>query len=162
MPSGSSPRVDPAIAEELRSLARAYASGVDRRDRDVLLSAFHPDATLTVVRAGDRDTLSPAPVPMHGHGEIGAITDRIAVYSHTLHLLGQSGYHLDDVGATGEVACIAHHRWRDEVDLDHVMYIRYDDEYRVGDDDRWRISSRTVVVDWTETRVVDVPGRRPR
>ena len=152
-------RIDPALLEELRTIARTYASGVDRRDLPLLLAAFHPDATLTVVRGDDPDA---PPRVMRGHVEIGRIIERIAVYSHTFHFLGQSHYLRTDTGASGEVSCIAHHRWRDETDLDHVMYIRYRDDYRAGEDGRWRIAARTVGVDWSETRAVDVPGRSAR
>jgi hypothetical protein len=186
--------VDPATVEELRSLSFRYASGVDRRDLDLFLSAFHPDATLTVKRATAR---TEPPPPMSGHAEIGRVIERIGIYPQTFHFLGQSGYALTakdtsgevarlapgpgvsaatshrarsvaspiapiPTGAFGEISCVAHHRWQDDGDFDHVMYIRYADEYRVGDDDRWRISARTVVVDWSETRTLDVSGRRPR
>jgi hypothetical protein len=151
----------PTVVEELRRLARDYASGVDRRDRDLLLSVFHPDGTLIVQRPNDPAAKSAG--PMHGHDEIGRITNRIAVYAQTFHFLGQSSYWITGPGAAaGEVSCIAHHRWRDEVDLDHVMYIRYADEYRTGADGRWRIATRSVVVDWTETQVINLPGRTVR
>jgi hypothetical protein len=148
----------PAVVEELRSLSFRYATGVDRRDLDLFLSAFHPDATLTVERP-------PAPArPMRGHAEIGRVMERITIYAQTFHFLGQTAYAPTAAGASGSVACIGHHLWRDDDDgdLDHVMYIRYTDEYRTGDDGRWRISARTVAVDWSETRAVDVPGKRPR
>jgi len=150
--------LDPAVVEELRSLSFRYATGVDRRDLDLFLSAFHPDATLTVERPG-----GPAR-PMRGHAEIGRVMERIAVYGLTFHFLGQTAYAPTDAGASGSVACIGHHLWRDEDDgeLDHVMYLRYTDEYRTGADGRWRIAARSVVVDWSETRAVDVPGKRPR
>jgi hypothetical protein len=152
--------VEPALEEELRRLARNYAAGVDRRDRALFLSSFHPDATLTVVRPADETDTTSATI--RGHTEIGAITDAIAKYRSTFHFLGQSGYALTDAGAAGEIHCIAHHRWTEHAELDHVMYIRYTDDYRLADDDRWRITSRTVLVDWTETRVLDVPGRTAR
>ena len=152
--------VEPVVVEELRSLSRSYASGVDRRDLDLLLSSFHPDATLTVVRPTDVGARPPK--PLRGHAEIGRIIERIAIYQQTFHFLGQSDYSLTAARASGEISCIAHHRWRAEAELDHVMYIRYADEYRTGADDRWRIASRTVMVDWSETQVVEVPGRRPR
>jgi hypothetical protein len=151
--------LDPAVVEELRSLSFRYATGVDRRDLDLFLSSFHPDATLTV----ERPQAGPAR-PMHGHAEIGRVTERIAVYAQTFHFLGQTAYAPTETGASGSIACIGHHLWRDDDEgaLDHVMYIRYTDEYRTGDDGRWRISTRTVTVDWSETRAVDVPGKRPR
>lgn len=155
--------VEPAVAQELRSLASRYAAAVDRRDRELLLSVFHADATLTVVRH-DADGTDARPAPMRGHGEIGRIVDRLSAYTHTFHFLGQCDYVRDDARASGEVACVAHHRWTVDVDvdLDHVMYIRYGDEYLPGDDGCWRIASRTVAVDWSETRVIDSPGRSAR
>ena len=152
--------IEPAVVDELRALAFRYASGVDRRDREQLLSAFHPDATLTVVRGAGPD--APRSRPMQGHAEIGRIVERIAVYSHTFHFLGQSDYARTEAGAVGEIWCTAHHRWPTDggVELDHTMYIRYRDEYRI-DGGAWRIADRAVVVDWSETREVEVPGRTP-
>jgi hypothetical protein len=151
---------DPAIVEELRSLAFRYAAGVDRRDLDLFLGSFHPDATLTVVRAtGGAGSAR----PMQGHAEIGRVIERIGIYRQTFHFLGQSTYARTAERASGEVACVGHHLWHDGADdLDHVMYIRYTDEYRIGGDDRWRIAARTVGVDWSETRTVESPGRRPQ
>lgn len=152
-------RLDPALVEELRTVARTYASGVDRRDLTLFLSAFADDATLTVVR---HDDPAAPPRTMQGHHQIGRVIERIGIYSHTFHFLGQSHHVRRAAGVSGEVSCVAHHRWRDEVDLDHVMYIRYADTYRPGRDGRWRIATRAVGVDWSETRVVDVPGRSAR
>lgn len=153
--------VEPDIAQELRSLASRYAAAVDRRDRELLLSVFHVDATLTVVRH-HADGTDARPAQMRGHAEIGRVVDRLGAYTHTFHFLGQCDYVRDDAGASGEVACVAHHRWTDDVERDHVMYIRYGDEYLPGDDGCWRIASRTVAVDWSETRVIDTPGRSAR
>ena len=144
------PALDPAITEELRRLAATYADAVDGRERELLLSAFHPDATLVVERAESESR------PMRGHEQIGRITTAIAKYRQTFHFIGHSTYRPAPDGASGTVACIAHHRWTDDAgtDLDHVMYIRYLDEYRTGDDGIWRIAARIVHVEWSETRVI--------
>ena len=42
------------------------------------------------------------------------------------------------------------------------MYIRYQDQYRSAGDGMWRIGSRHVLVDWTETHPVDQPVDRSR
>jgi ketosteroid isomerase-like protein len=124
----------------VRRLAVSYARGVDRRDRALFLSAFHPDATLTV----------PSGQVLKGHDEIGKVTEAIARYDRTFHFLGQSAYEPPDEGldlrgtARGEVYCIAHHwtagrpKW--------TMYIRYQDVY-LQNDAGWLISARRVVVD---------------
>jgi hypothetical protein len=125
---------------QLRRLAVSYARGVDRRDRPLFLSAFHPDATLTV--ASGR--------VLRGHDEIGRVTDLIQRFDRTFHFLGQAAYEPPDEGldpagtARGEVYCIAHH-WHPRT----IMYIRYNDIY-LQNDSGWLITARRVVVDAEE------------
>jgi ketosteroid isomerase-like protein len=136
--------------DALVALAARYARGVDRRDVDVFCSAFHPDATLTVVRGGRESS------PMTGHAHLARVIDRIARYDATHHMLGQSTYEVDPGGehATGEVYCVASHLARtDSGATNQVMYIRYLDAY-TRLDSAWRISARQVVVDWSEVHDV--------
>lgn len=128
-----------------------YAAGVDRREVGLFLSAFLPDATLTVPSAG-------GPAVLRGHDELARVVERIARYDRTFHMLGQVV--VDASGAGGEVYCIAHH-WRATGDgTEHmVMYIRYEDEYRRGPDGDWCIATRTLHVDGRE--VQHEPGPRP-
>ena len=124
----------------LQDLAVSYARGVDRRDRALFLSAFHPDATL-IVQSGRVLT---------GHDQIGQVTELIKRYDRTFHFLGQSAYEPPDEGldpagtARGEVYCIAYH-WSEGKPA-WVMHIRYQDIYR-QDESGWLITSRRVVVD---------------
>jgi hypothetical protein len=125
---------------QLRRLAVAYARGVDRRDLALFLSAFHPEATLTL-HSGH---------VLRGHDEIGRVTESIKRYGTTFHFLGQSAYEPPDDGldppgtARGEVYCIAHH-WTEGWPT-VIMYIRYQDVYR-QDDAGWLITSRRLIVD---------------
>jgi hypothetical protein len=125
---------------QLRRLAVSYARGVDRRDRALFLSAFHPDATLTL-HSGK---------VLRGHDEIGRVTESVKRYGTTFHFLGQSAYEPPDDGldppgtARGEVYCIAHH-WTEGWPT-VIMYIRYQDVYR-QDDAGWLITSRRLIVD---------------
>jgi hypothetical protein len=131
----------------LQDLAVRYARGVDRRDRALFLSAFHPDATLIVP-----SRQVPSGQVLAGHDQIGDITEAIKRFDRTFHFLGQSAYEPPDEGldpagtARGEVYCIAYHwtagrpAW--------VMHIRYQDTYRRGEAG-WRIAARRVVVDAT-------------
>lgn len=140
------------VRTELRLLAERYARGVDRREVETILSAFSPDATLSVHRSSDTDAPD---TEMQGHGEISRIATAIGRYTKTFHLLGQSLYEVGDGRATGEVYCVAHHLTADRHGgTDQVMYIRYDDQYGPDADGAWRISTRRVMVDWTETRAV--------
>jgi hypothetical protein len=145
------------LGQTLRDLSTRYAAGVDRRNRDYFLGAFHPDATMLVDRPG-----SDQPHPLHGHQEIGRVVEWIAAYPKTFHLLGQSQYDVSESAAVGEVYCQAnHYASTDQGDVNRVMHIRYQDEYRPGADGTWRIGLRQVVVDWTETRPIDLPVDRP-
>jgi hypothetical protein len=139
--------------EALRSLAARYASGVDRRQLDVFLSAFHPVATLAVhqPQAGPDDK----PRLMRGHSEIGRVVELIARYPATFHLLGQGRYEVHGDQASGEVYCVANHYVpSDQGACNYVMYIRYEDEYRRDRGGPWKIERRDVHPDWTEARQV--------
>ena len=142
------------VHEALRSLAACYAAGVDRRQLDLFLSAFHRDATLAVHRpqAGPDDK----PRLMRGHAEIGRVVELIARYPATFHLLGQGRYEVAGDRASGEVYCVAsHYIPADQGAGNHVMYIRYDDEYRRDPSGPWKIERRDVRTQWTETRQTD-------
>jgi hypothetical protein len=142
------------VVQTLRALAARYAVGVDRRDRSYFLGAFHEDATLVADQQGGRH---PQPQNrMHGHDEIGRVIDWIAAYPKTFHMIGQCRYDLEERAATGEVYCQANHYVvTDKGNVNRVMYIRYQDQYRTVDDGIWRIDSRQVLVDWTETHPAD-------
>jgi hypothetical protein len=138
--------LDLAGRDALRSLAAAYARGVDRRDRGLFLSAFHPEATLEV-----------RGVVMTGHDQIGTVIERIARYARTFHMLGQSAYEPAAGGeATGEVYCVAHH-WTPGKG-DYIMYVRYGDRY-ASHDGRWLIATRRVLIEATETRAASIAGQ---
>ena len=145
---------DADVRGELRLLAERYAKGVDQRDAETLLSAFHENARLSVHRPSEADAAG----EMVGHSQIAKITERIARYPKTFHLLGQSTYEIDGATATGEVYCSAHHLTPDSNGgTDYVMLIRYNDEYR-REAGAWRIARRRVLVDWTETVVANPSG----
>jgi SnoaL-like domain len=139
---------------ELRAVAERYASGIDRRDAELFVSAFHPDGRLAIHDPGD--SAEPVSVVV-GHEALRTLTERIARYERTFHHLGNARYEVDGDSAIGEVYCVAHHLTRDRERTDNVMYIRYQDRYRRADDGSWRISERRLVVDWTDAQLV-----RPR
>ncbi|MFJ6573969.1 nuclear transport factor 2 family protein [Streptomyces sp. NPDC091292] len=135
---------------DLRELAARYAHAVDRRDREAFLSVFHPEATLVVVPP------SGAVRRMRGYEQLGLVTERIARYDRTFHLLGQSIHSADGADeASGVTYCVAHHMSGGADPVDHVMYIRYQDRFR-RDSSGWTIDHREVLIDWTETRPVDI------
>src|SRR5437870_10229203 len=88
----------------LRTLAESYASGVDRRDRDTFLSAFHPDGVLVLLDSTDPTQVT---ATRSGHAELSDVTELIARYAKTFHMLGNARYEIDGDRATGEVYCLA-------------------------------------------------------
>ena len=138
----------------LRALAVHYANAVDEGDSRKFISAFLPDAKL-VVRNGDA-TLS----ERQGHAQLEGIPARAQTrFDCTMHFLGQSLYDIGPDGASGVVYCIAHHLKRTEHGgTNHVMYIRYRDTYRRDAAGDWKIASRVVGIDWTETRAANPAG----
>lgn len=117
-------------------LAR-LARGEDRRDADLIRSAWWPDATYDYgVQNGDFDSYLAWVVP-------GA-----DVITNTQHILGQTHIELDGDRAKAETHVISYHR----VDMgageqDTCIGGRYLDvmERRDGE---WRIADRTMLYDW--------------
>src|SRR5262245_24948124 len=143
-----------ALADQLalRSLAEAYAAGVDRRDADLFLSAFHPDGELLLLDYSDPSVVRGT---RRGHAELGDVTELIAQYEKTFHFLGNTRYELDGDRATGEVYCLAHHlNPNRHGGTDWVMLIRYQDTYSRRDG-RWGIDERRLITDWTELRAAN-------
>jgi ketosteroid isomerase-like protein len=141
-----------ADASALAALAYRYASAVDRRDREMLLSVFHPDAILRVIRRGTdgEERIS----TRTGHREVGEITELISRYDRTFHFVGNHRYEVSGDQATGEVYCMARHLALDDRgSTDVVMFIRYHDLYRRGADGSWLVAERDVQVDWSEEHV---------
>jgi hypothetical protein len=130
----------------LRALVDGYAVAVDRRDRAAFVALFAPDAVLRVRRPdgsvrGER----------RGADELGAVTEAIARYDETLHLVSSHRVDLDGDAASGVAYCEAHHRTGAEV---LVMAIAYEDRY-VRAAGGWRFAERTVGVRWTDRRTVE-------
>lgn len=136
----------------LRVLADRYAYGADRNDPELFLSAFAPDATLEVFAVGSEEIRS----TYHGHDDLRRIPGVLSRYRRTLHLVGNRLYEADGDTVRGEVYCMAHHvSDAEDGPSDFVMYIRYIDSYAPDGKGEWRIVSRQVRTEWTETRPVD-------
>lgn len=153
MTNGLSPAQLWRVADELeiRSLAEQYASAVDALDSDAFMSVFDEAASLVVLPRPGADPSS----AYRGHAELAVIIDKIKVYARTFHFVGNHTVRIDRPQASGQVYCLAHHLTvgRDGA-TDFVMLIRYEDTYALTD--RWRITQRRVVTEWTEDRVTGV------
>lgn len=133
---------------ELRALSERYAAAADDGDADAFAAVFTPDGRLAVHYPADGDDPS---TDLRGAEALAAVPGRLTErYDRTFHLLGQSTHD----GDAGLVYCVAHHLSRAE-GTDTVMYLRYRDRYRRGEDGAWRIAERIGRVEWTETHPVD-------
>lgn len=139
----------------LHALSLQYAAAVDRRDQASFLGVFHPDAVLRIFNPSE--ALAPS-TELVGHDQLGGVTTRITRFERTFHVVGGGRYDVAGDTATGEVYCTAHHLTRGDATgpdaTDLVMFIRYVDEYRRDDAAEWLVATRTLLVDWTETRTV--------
>lgn len=135
---------------ELRELVERYALGADSRDRLVFGGAFTEDGVLATSTGRTYD----------GRDAVVSTLDHLdAHYPRSMHFVGNHQVQLDGDAATGLVYCLAHHVYaRDGEDRDTLMVIRYRDEYR-RTVDGWRISRRSLQIDWQEDRPLVVnPG----
>jgi len=144
--------MDQAVASALWDLSVRYATAVDGRDSQALLSVFSDDAELIVRAAPGTDR----PDRTLGIEQIAQVPLRMDRFERTFHMLGQGAYEVEANHATGTVYCQAHHFSIDATGgHDFVMYIRYHDHYTFLEDGTWRIKSRDVRVEWTESRRTD-------
>ena len=145
---------------DLHALSVRYASAVDRRDVELFLSVFTPDAALLIFDPSD----SGQPTgERRGREQLAKVPELIKRYSSTYHLVGNATYEVRGDEARGEVYCMAHHLTRrDDGDSDYVMFIRYVDAYIRVADRAWLIAERRLLVDWTETRPVNPNTTPPR
>lgn len=134
----------------LRDLAEAYARCADRIDGAGLAALFMPEGVLRICNRGSE---VPARVRT-GREEIATAIAGLSRYEKTMHVVANQYLEVDGDVATGETYCVAHHLLGESGEqIDHVMMIRYLDQYR-REPDGWRIAVRELQVDWTEERTV--------
>jgi hypothetical protein len=115
-----------------------FSRGMDRFDRDLFLSAFHPDATIAAGDfVGGPKALYDWASPMHAHGQVA-----------TQHDLLNSTVDIDGDTAHSETYYIFVGRNRDESNW--IAGGRYLDRLERRDG-AWRIALRTNVIEWSGT-----------
>ncbi|QNE07618.1 nuclear transport factor 2 family protein (plasmid) [Croceicoccus marinus] len=142
---------DLAARRDITDAVHRYMRGLDRLDRDCLLSAFHPDAYV------DCGLLAGSPTEFADFA-LGFLADMDATH----HQLGQvriefAGGDAASGKASGESYFRAFHDVRSEAGEVRDLFIagRYIDEFTRGNGE-WRIARRRLVTDW----VSDNPGSR--
>ncbi len=139
--------------DDIRELIHRYCHAVDRLDRALVESVFHPDA-----------------VEDHGHftGQCRgyasldyvrqALDRSAAVYAMTQHVIGNIRIDLQGDTAFTEAYVTAYHRLKDRPAL-WILGARYVDRFERRDG-RWGVARRTLVKDWGDLCPIDDPGGR--
>ncbi len=138
-----------ATLERLRDLQYAYASALDRRDPAALREVFHPDAVLRVF-APDADKPR---THLRGHDQLVRTVDGLRErYAKTLHVVTNPTAEILAPGAaTGRAYGVSHHLLRGgDRPGKFVVYLVYEDEFRLGAGGNWRIGRRDVRFLWAE------------
>jgi hypothetical protein len=141
----------------LRRLSGRYALAADRRDAHDYARVFAQDGCLRVHRGADPDG---EVTELRGHEQLARVPAMLTKsYDRTFHFVGQSVFEIYEQEATGVVYCQAHHLVLSQHGgISYLMHLRYEDRYGCIDQPDWRIVSRDVWVEWTETSAANALG----
>jgi hypothetical protein len=141
----SDPRIERLLDEAaLRRTAELYAQGADRRDKALWTSIMTEDCLLQ------------APgITLKGRAQIVAALDIMAqMYVATQHRVHNQVVTIEGDAARGETYSVADHlSVADGRTTILTWSIRYQDRWR-REAGQWCFAHRTLVVDWTESRVL--------
>lgn len=142
--------IDELVArQQIHDCLMRYARGVDRRDRDAIVSSYHPDALDDHGQVCTRQEFVDAVLASHPNG------------THS-HFIGNVLIELYGDVALVESYFIAYHYYHDD-EGEHRLRMRsgrYVDRFERRND-AWRIAHRVVVDDWNRLDVVTpVPLRQ--
>ena len=128
----------------LRDTADLYAIGADRRDKALWRQVLADDCVIEGpgFTSVGRDNMLLS---------IDALSEMFRATQHRVH---QQVTAIDGDRAVGETYCTAEHLLRDR-DAVLVWAIRYQDQWR-REGEAWRFTRRELIVDWSETRPVEV------
>lgn len=132
--------------QEIRDVILRYCRGIDRMNREVVQSCYHPDAT-------------------DEHGSFSGNVDEflswvfrvVARYSMSMHFIGNVLVDFADapsgngtpVLARAESYGISHHRTEGgEAKANLIIGFRYIDRFERRDGGAWRIASRVATTEW--------------
>jgi SnoaL-like domain len=124
-----------------------YCRGIDRVDKDLLLSVYHPGAT-------DDHGIFCGPAEEFADFAVKTLKAEIC----TAHVLGQTDIRFDGNTAYAETYCSAYHLR--EIDGKPNLYSmcgRYIDRFE-NRNGEWRIADRKVLMDWVDQRIVSSVG----
>jgi hypothetical protein len=136
--------------QEIAELSHKYMRALDRLDRDLMLSVFHPDSTTDYgfFQGSGPDFVDYAQ---------NALKDHIS----NQHLIGQILIDLEGDIAFGEVYYQAFHRFLiDGVETDLFVAGRYVDRYERRNE-IWKFAFRSELVDWVRLDPATGKGMMP-
>lgn len=145
---------DAADRLAIRQLFDAYAHCADRRDADGQKALFTESTRFAVHMDGEGTEPS---YVLEGREALTPIFDDLNQYEVTTHFNGQSTVTLHGDRATGESYTLAHHIFTDGIRKIMIASLRYYDTFARIEGD-WYFAERQLIVDWTETRPLGVPG----
>ena len=123
--------------DEITAVIYRLARGLDRRDKELLASCFHPDAT-------DDHGLFVGTAPDFCDWVI----EQLGNYERTQHLIANINIVVDGDKASTEAYFFAHHVVPGDTKLDVIAAGRYLDHFeRRGGE--WKIKHRKAVYDWS-------------
>ena len=138
---------------EIRELVDAYAHCADRRDAKRQMSLFTKDTHFVVFM--DANSEKPS-MELNRREDLASVFDELNKYEATTHFMGQSTVILDGDRATGETYCIAHHVSASEGKRTlFIASLRYYDVFAKVEG-KWLFTERKLMVDWTDTRPINV------
>lgn len=138
---------------KIRELVDAYAHCADRRDAKGQLALFTKDTHFVVFM--DARSQKPS-VELNRREDLAPVFDELNKYEATTHFMGQSTVVLNGERATGETYCIAHHVSASEGKRTlFIASLRYYDVFTKVDG-KWLFAERKLMVDWTDTRPMNV------
>jgi len=129
---------EPTAREAIRDVLAAYCRGIDRRDRALVTSCFAADAT---------DDHGTGPRPRDEF--LTWCFELLEGYDATFHFLGQSTFDFgsDEECSVETYGMAAHRRAGGPDHRNLVTGFRYLDTMRLTD--RWQITRRVAVTDWS-------------
>ncbi len=145
--------IDDLVAQqEIRDVLARYTRGVDRMDRELVLSCYHPGAH------DDHGAFQ-------GSAEEFAdwVQEVLSYFDTTMHFLGQQLVEVAGDRAHSETYCVAYHRRDardDEPGSDLWMGLRYVDRFERRDGE-WRIADRRCVFDWSRNDPIAAEWEMP-
>jgi hypothetical protein len=134
-------------SQEFRRLAELYAQAADGNRPELLDAIMMDDAVIEGPQ-----------FRMEGIANIRRIPAMLKeFYLRTRHLVHNQTVVVDGENASGETYGTASHLLKDGAQV-LVWHMRYHDSFRKHGE-QWRFAKRTLLIDWAETRAVNVSDR---